>query len=165
MVAGATVPNLVTVGLGQGGQVDVFSSVDADLVVDVVGWFRSGFVGVTPGRVMDTREGLGGLVLEPGASRKLQVAGLAGVPTSGATAVALNVTVVEPTSAGYVTVWPGAERPTASNLNRVSDGGERSVGRLGSDGSVMLFNSSGNTHLVVDVAGWFRCVHPCRQHG
>lgn len=157
MVAGATVPNLVTVGLGQGGQVDVFSSVDADLVVDVVGWFRSGFVGVTPGRVMDTREGLGGLVLEPGASRKLQVAGLAGVPTSGATAVALNVTVVEPTSAGYVTVWPGAERPTASNLNFVAGQTVANavlVG-LGSDGSVMLFNSSGNTHLVVDVAGWF----------
>ncbi len=157
MVAGATVPNLVTVGLGTGGQVDLFSSTDAHLVVDVVGWYASGLVPVTPGRLMDTREGLGGVLLGPGETRELQVAGREGVPATGALAVALNVTVVDPTGAGYLTVWPSGDRPTASNLNFVA---RQTVANavlvgLGSDGKVRLFNSSGTTDVVVDVAGWF----------
>jgi hypothetical protein len=157
MVAGATVPNLVTVGLGTGGQVDLFSSADAHLVVDVVGWYASGLVPVTPGRLMDTREGLGGVVLGPGETRELQVAGREGVPATGALAVALNVTVVEPTGAGFLTVWPSSTRPTASSLNFVAG---RTVANavlvgIGADGKVRLFNSSGTTHVVVDVAGWF----------
>ena len=157
MVAGATVPNLVTVGLGAGGQVDLFSSADAHLVVDVVGWYASGLVPVTPGRLMDTREGLGGVVLGPGDTRELQVAGREGVPATGALAVALNVTVVEPTGAGFLTVWPSGAQPTASNLNFVAG---RTVANavlvgVGADGRIRLFNSSGTTHVVVDVAGWF----------
>ena len=157
MVAGATVPNLVTVGLGTGGQVDLFSSADAHLVVDVVGWYASGLVPVTPGRLMDTREGLGGVVLGPGDTRELQVAGREGVPATGALAVALNVTVVEPTGAGFLTVWPSGTRPTASSLNFIAG---RTVANavlvgVGADGRIRLFNSSGTTHVVVDVAGWF----------
>ena len=157
MTAGLTVPNLVTVGLGTGGRVELFSSVDAHLVVDVVGWYASGLVPVTPGRLMDTRDGLGGLVLGPGETRTVQVTGREGVPVSGAIAVALNVTVVDPSGAGYLTVWPSGTRPTASNLNFV--GGQTVANSvlvgLGTDGKVRLFNSSGTTHLVVDVAGWF----------
>ncbi len=157
MTAGATVPNLVTVGLGAGGQVDLFSSADAHLVVDLVGWYSSGLVPVTPGRLMDTREGLGGLVLGAGETRELQVAGREGVPATGAIAVALNVTVVDPTGAGFLTVWPTATRPTASNLNFV---GLQTIANsvlvgLGPDGKVRIFNSSGTTDVVVDVAGWF----------
>lgn len=157
MVAGATVPNLVTVGLGSGGQVDLFSSADAHLVVDVVGWYASGLVPVTPGRLMDTREGLGGIVLGPGETRELQVAGREGVPATGALAVALNVTVVDPTGAGFLTVWPSGSQPTASSLNFVS--GQTVANAVlvgvGADGRIRLFNSSGSTHVVVDVAGWF----------
>jgi hypothetical protein len=157
MVAGATTPNLVTVGLGSGGRVELFSSTDAHLVVDVVGWYASGLVAVTPSRLMDTREGDGGIVLGPGETRVLAVAGRAGIPATGAIAVALNVTVVDPSSAGFVTVWPSGARPNSSNANFVA-GQTRAnavlVG-LGSDGAVRLFNSSGQTDLVVDVAGWF----------
>ncbi|MEO6156611.1 MAG: hypothetical protein ABIQ39_03165, partial [Ilumatobacteraceae bacterium] len=57
-VAGQTVPNMVIVPVGAGGQVSVFaSSGSVDVVVDVLGWFPTGtgFNGLTPARLMDTR--------------------------------------------------------------------------------------------------------------
>jgi hypothetical protein len=40
-----------------------------------------------------------------------------GIPTSGVYALALNVTVADPTSSGFITVYPdGQSRPIASNL-------------------------------------------------
>ena len=51
---------------------------------------------------------------------QLQVGGVAGVPADAA-AVTLNVTVTNPSAAGFVTVWPcGQPRPLASNLNYVA---------------------------------------------
>src|SRR6185437_1198755 len=68
-----------------------------------------------------------------------------------------NVTATDTTQAGFVTVWPtGATRPTASTLNFVA--GQTipnlAVMQLGSGGDISLFNSQGNTDLIVDVTGW-----------
>ena len=43
--------------------------------------------------------------------------GAAGVPTSGVAAVSLNVTVIDPIGAGFVTVYPCGDRPLTSSLN------------------------------------------------
>jgi hypothetical protein len=73
-----------------------------------------------------------------------------------ATAVVLNVTVVNPTGPGFVTVFPaGADVPNASNLNYV--GGEVvpnlvEVG-TGSMGQAS-FSSQNQTDLVVDLEGY-----------
>jgi len=68
---------------------------------------------IQPTRVMDTRAGQAGPGFGTNETRYLQVSGVAGVP-SEAIAVALNVTVTEPTAPGYVTVWPsGSAVPTA----------------------------------------------------
>jgi hypothetical protein len=87
----------------------------------------SSFVAVTPVRILDTRVGLGlpGPLMSP-IGQNLQVTGE--VPTAtgtqmvvppGATAVVLNVTVVEPGAAGFVSVRPAGTPgpPTTSNLN------------------------------------------------
>jgi hypothetical protein len=81
-------------------------------------------------------------------------------------AVVLNVTAVTPTSMSYMTVWPtGRARPTASNLN-LAPGQNRPnlvVAMVGTNGRVSLFNFRGDTHVVVDVVGWFpnsRCGVP-----
>ncbi len=85
------------------------------------------------------------------------VAGAGGVPSTGAGAVTLNVTVVGPSAAGYLTVFPsGVGLPTASNLNFTA--GEVipnavTVG-LGAGGRISLFNASGTTPVIVDVTGW-----------
>ena len=157
--AGSTVPNLVTVGLGADGGVDVFSSEWAHAVIDVVGWYASGFVPTQPARLADTRDGSGGVILLAGETREIDVAGRGGVPPSGATAVALNVTAAGAWGPGYLTVWPsGAARPVASNLNFATGQtiANAVVVGVGANGRLSVYNSSAATNLVVDVAGWYR---------
>jgi hypothetical protein len=78
-----------------------------------------------------------------------------GVPAN-ATAVVLNVTVVNPIASGYVTAYPaGATQPFASNIDFTA--GEVvpnlvEVG-VGASGDVSLFSSAG-TDVVVDVEGY-----------
>ncbi|MBI4884752.1 MAG: hypothetical protein HY826_11945, partial [Actinobacteria bacterium] len=58
--------------------------------------------------------------LSGGVALNLTIAGRGGVPASGVGSVAVNVTAINPSAAGYLTVWPtGQPRPNASNLNFV----------------------------------------------
>ena len=72
-VADQTVANAVTVAVGTGGAVCVFSLADSHVVVDVTGWYSTPpgliaarFVPVVPARLLDTRTaakvGAGGTV-------------------------------------------------------------------------------------------------------
>jgi hypothetical protein len=118
-----------------------------------------GFVPVAPERILDTRAGFGASGrIGPGGAIDLQVAGRGGVPLTGVDAVALNVTVTEPTAVGFVTAYPaGTTRPLASNLNIVPGQTVPNavVVKLGTLGRVTFYNSSGTTHLIADVAGWY----------
>jgi uncharacterized protein YkwD len=114
---------------------------------------------LTPARIVDTRNGTGltGAV-PPGGAVELQVTGRAGIPTSDVSAVAMTVTVTQPTAAGYVTLYPGGSSPPlAANVNFVA--GETVsnlvVVKVGANGRVGLFNPNGSTHVVIDVAGWY----------
>ena len=162
---GAITPNLVTVKLSSTGAVDLYNNSGAThLLADVVGYYTSsggGFVGLQPARILDTRPGTtAGLSgkFTAGQTRTLQVAGKGGVPTSGATAVVLNVTAVLPSQASFVTLWPaGAARPVTSNLN-LTAGTVRPnlvIVRLSASGAVDLYNNSGSTDLLADVVGYF----------
>lgn len=163
--AGQTIANLVTVPVGVGGKVDIFSQMATDLVADVQGYYvptsaaQAGrFTPVTPTRLLDTREATavhrGPLVA--GESFTLDVAGLAGLPAD-ATAAALNVTVTDSKGSGFWTVFPaGSTRPTASNLNVDGVGStiaNQVIARL-SGGQATVFSQSGG-QLVVDLVGWF----------
>ncbi len=85
------------------------------------------------------------------------------MPTAGrygiapeATSVAANVTVTQPGSGGYVTVWPcGEPKPWASNLNFVAGQTVPNavIAGVGEDGSICLSSTVG-THLVVDIGGY-----------
>lgn len=111
-------------------------------------------------RILDTRNGTGGpkAPIGPGGVLHLQVGGRGGVPTSGASAVVLNVTVTGPTTAGYLTVYPsGTTRPTASSLNFPAKwtGSNMVTVQLGTGGQVDIYNLSGDTQVVVDLSGFF----------
>jgi hypothetical protein len=166
---GQTVPNLVIAKVGSGGQVDVYNAVGStDVVFDVAGWYAdtsstsaSGLYGpLTPVRILDTRNGTGGYSHEvgPGQSIAVQATGVGGVPSSGVSAVVLNVTVTNPSAGSYLTAYPsGAPLPTASNLNF---GPGQTVPNLvevkvGSGGQVNVYNAVGSTDVVIDVAGWY----------
>jgi hypothetical protein len=60
-VSGQTVPNAAIARVSAAGTVCIYVYGEADVIVDVNGWFGSsrGFTGMTPVRVSDTRNGLG----------------------------------------------------------------------------------------------------------
>ena len=163
--AGQTVPNLVTVKVGENGRVDLYNnSGSTHVVADVAGWFGrdpvlgggARFNALPPARILDTRAGSG--KVGPGATLDVQVTGRGEVPVSGVSAVVLNVTVTEPTAASFLTAWPtGRSRPLASNLNFSAGQTVPNLVmvKLGDGGKVSLFNNVGSTHVVVDVAGWY----------
>lgn len=115
-------------------------------------------VPVTPTRLRDTRDAGQG-ALGPGSSLNVPVTGVGPVPGAGSVlAVVLNVTVVDPSQPGFLTVYPtGTERPIASNLNfrpgQVVP--NLVVVKVGNGGMVTLFNSAGQSHVIVDVVGYF----------
>jgi outer membrane protein assembly factor BamB len=165
---GQTVPNLVTVKVGDAGKVNLFNNRGStDVVADVAGWYGtdalgagSGFTTLAPARILDTRSGVGAPAAKrgPGSTLALQVTGVGGVPSTGVSAIVLNVTVTGPTAESFLTAWPaGQAQPLASNLNFLPG---QSVPNLvtvkvGDAGKVNLYNNLGSTDVVADVAGWF----------
>ena len=116
---------------------------------------------VTPFRVVDTRIGLGAPAAKvgPGGTTPVQItgAGSGTVPGSGVTAVVANLTVTEQTSAMYLTAYPGGgARPTTSSVNAVPGRAVPNlvVMQLGPNGTIDVFNSHGDSHVVVDVFGY-----------
>jgi hypothetical protein len=96
--------------------------------------------------------------LAAGVESTMVVVGRGGVPLTGVGAVALNVTVTEPSTASYLTVWPtGSPQPLASNLNFTAGQtvANSVITKVGSNGRISIFNNSGAAHVVVDVLGWF----------
>jgi len=168
-VAHQTVANLVIVAAGCDAMSNLFSSTGpTDVMVDVVGYFKAGenVSPMRPARLLDTRPGFatvdgsgsGAGALPGGSQINLQVAGRAGIPASGVSAVALNVTVANPSQPGFVTAWPTDQpRPLASNLNFVPGQTVPNlvIAKLSGAGQVSLFNSAGTTDIVADAAAWF----------
>jgi hypothetical protein len=118
------------------------------------------FHALTPSRILDTRSGNGAPVgpLGPGATMNLQVTGRGGVPSTGVSAVVVNVTVTDATAMSYLTVYPAGEaRPLAANLNY----GPGQVvpnlftAKVGANGQLSMFNAAGTAQVIADVAGWY----------
>lgn len=122
---------------------------------------KGGFYPVTPCRLVDTRSAPGG-PLPLGANtetRFVLVGGACGIPAT-ATAVALNVTAVEATTAGHLRVYPaGAARPNISTVNYTPGltRANNAIAPLGTDGSVAVYvnQATGTVHAVIDVSGYF----------
>jgi hypothetical protein len=160
-----TVPNLVVATVGSGGSVSMFNSAGSShLVVDVFGYFAPGrgatFRPAGPRRLVDSRIGLGGVSgpLPARSTVQLPVAGLAGIPAAGNPTLVLNITAVDPTDGGFLTVFPsGSPRPWVSSLNVTPHhtAGNMVYTQVGADGGVSVFNQAGETHVIVDLFGWF----------
>src|SRR4029079_11492788 len=99
-----------------------------------------------------------GIPVGPSQTINVPVTGQFGVPSTGVTGVAVNVTVDQPTSSGFLTVWPtGAQQPLASSHNFVAGLtiANLVLAKVGAGGQISIFNNAGNTHVVVDVIGYF----------
>lgn len=161
--------NLVTVGVGAGGKISLFNERgSAHVILDVVGYYSTsaGTIGgrfrpLAPQRLFDTRSGGGGVpsqAVGAGATLRFDVTGAGGVPASGVTAVAMNVTAVGATANSYVTVWPDdALQPNASNINFAAGSTVANlvIMRVPESGIIDFFNESGQVHLLADVVGYY----------
>lgn len=168
-VAGQVIPNLVVVKVGSGttygGKISLANAAGTThVIVDVVGWFGDGTnprgarfqPTAVPARIFDSRSTT---PIGAGLTRDVQVAGGgAGTVPATASAVVMNVTVVSPTASGWLTVYPkGVAQPASSNLNFTTGQVVPNlvVVKVGTNQSVTVFNSTGNTHVIFDVVGWY----------
>jgi hypothetical protein len=165
---GQTIPNQVIVPVSPGSlEVTLFTQSGTHLIVDIVGYYQGGnggfpssaglYVPAGPLRLTDTRPG----AEQVGYGGPKPVAGgsvTVNPSLSSASAVIMNVTLTEATSAGFVTVFPsGTTRPLASNLNATRVGQtipNHTIVALGSDQRAAIFTQNGS-HLIADLLGWF----------
>ncbi|MDQ1422731.1 MAG: hypothetical protein QOD72_229, partial [Acidimicrobiaceae bacterium] len=154
---GQTIANAVTVTLGVGGKVCVYTSTTVHLIVDLDGAYNptgaASLTPLSPLRLLDTRGR--GVKVAAGTVQDVQVAGANGV-TADAVAAVLNVTATgTDDGAGYVTAFPcGTGVPNVSNLNFAEgDTIPNAVTvTIGDGGRVCLFTSNA-IHLIVDLNG------------
>ncbi len=148
--------NLVFISVSVDGFV-IARSMETDVLVDVVGWFTGPsaapstdglFVPEAPRRAWDSRQ-----TFDPIHRGGTVEKRLIDVP---AAAVVANVTVVEPTGWGFMTVSAaGTPVPNVSSVNYRwrQPVAAVSVSRVSDRGVAMT--SFAGVHVLVDVAGWF----------
>lgn len=124
-----------------------------------------GFYTVTPCRAFDTRDPAGpygGPALAPATPRTVTLTSRCSVP-AGATAVSLNVTVVNPTPGGTIAIYPAGlpARPPATSLS-FSPGPTRAnnaMSGLSAAGALVLYSSittaDAPVDVILDVNGYF----------
>ncbi|MCL4433930.1 MAG: IPT/TIG domain-containing protein, partial [Actinobacteria bacterium] len=182
------VTNLVTVPVNtSNGEITVANaaSSNVNLIVDIEGYYAAPgstpaglYNAVTPTRLADSRcsesplpTGITSSYCStiPSANGKLAtlglgqienvtVTGVGGIPSSGVSAVVLNLTAIEPTSSGYLTAFPtGATKAEVStvNFNKGETTPSRVIVKVGSNGQISIYNFSGNTNFAVDVSGYY----------
>lgn len=154
--------NSTIVGVGRDGTIDVYTSTDAAVIVDVSGVFSNAtvatsgrFVPLTPQRVLDGRQP-GAVVgrMEPGSSGTIPLP--AAVPND-ATAVAVNVTSLWATRPGYLSGYAaGGNEPSTSFLNVDGSGSPVAAAVIlpVSAAGFTVVNAAGG-RLAIDVTGYF----------
>ena len=156
---GTITANAAIVSAGASGQVDVFTTSDTDLVIDINGYFAaSGGNGLSlynlrPCRVLDTRNPPG---TPPFSGQKDVNVAASGCGASAAAAFVFNATAVPAGPLDYLTLWPqGDSQPFVSTLN-AEDGaitGNMSIVPT-SNGSISAW-ATDPTQLVLDIFGAF----------
>jgi hypothetical protein len=157
--AGQTISNLVTAAL-VGGKIELqVSAGSARVFVDVNGYYST--PAVTTGDAFHplptARVNVGGTTVTRLADLHLAVAGHAGVPATGATAVAGVVEVSAPSDPGYVRVTPDgvASQTATQEFSRSQTISNAVAVGLSGAGRIQLHMSFGRAKLFVDIAGYF----------
>ncbi|MDQ0242438.1 colicin E5-related ribonuclease [Arthrobacter bambusae] len=144
------------------------SSGTVDILADTSGYYLGGaattpgaFSAQTPFRTMDTRDGTGGVTgpVGPGQTIRVKVTGRGGLPASGVSAVAMNITVANSSSFGAITAFAGGTpQPNTSNLNYATGQivSNFAITPVASDGTIAFTNnSSGTVQIIADTSGYF----------
>ncbi|MBV9222955.1 MAG: choice-of-anchor D domain-containing protein [Acidobacteriaceae bacterium] len=157
--SGAVTANAAIVPAGTNGDISFYATSDADLIIDINGYFGPPGTGglllypLPPCRALDTREATN-TALAGTASVKF-TEGACGTPAT-AQAYVLNATVVPPGDLDYLTLWPDSQtRPVVSTLNAYDGAITSNMAIVPSaNGSINTFVKQ-STHLILDVIGYF----------
>jgi hypothetical protein len=152
--------NAALLPVGADGNLSLFTSNSAHIVVDVSGAFypaasaTSGrYVPTAPARVLDTGAGKGRGLPAGGA---VTVGLPAGVPAD-ATALVLTVTIKGSPTSGYVSIHPaGTTTPNVSALNTDAGNQTRAITQIVpvSPSGLTVYSSAGG-QITLDVSGYF----------
>jgi hypothetical protein len=166
--SGDVVANLVLAKVSPDGTVCVFNRGTTHVVVDVNGYVPEGggFVALPPQRYFESRDAEqfvtfdheyeGGGRLSAGSETGIRIAGRGGIPTN-VTSVMLNVTAVDPSASGHVTLYPcDTDRPLASNLNYAAGDvvANAVFARVNASSNEVCVSTHAETDLIVDVTGY-----------
>ena len=152
---GAITANAAIVPAASNGEISIFVTDDADVVLDINGYFAApsnsglSLYPVTPCRAKDTRP------IPFSQTIIVSVEGPCSLPAT-ALAYVLNATVVPTGELDYLTLWPDGEtQPFVSTLNAVDGSTTSNMAIMPTnDGAVGAF-ASGSTNLILDVSSYF----------
>jgi hypothetical protein len=155
---GVITANASIVPAGVAGAINVYASNDADVAVDINGYFAPAASGglslypLTPCRVLDTRNSSG---LFNGVLTVNVTGSACGVPPVALSFV-FNATVVPPGVLYFLTLWPtGQPQPPVSTLNAFDGSLTSNMAFVpATSGSISAF-SSNSTQMFLDISGYF----------
>lgn len=158
------VAKVVPISTAQTMQIRNDAATPIHVIIDLQGYFGSpdggGGFHVALERIHDTRQGGGPMAYNE--VRTFHVLGQGDMPTSGVGAVSLTLTVVNPTSIGYLRVWADGEpEPTGVSTLNYQTGQNQSNSVMvttaaPATGRIKVRNvGSGTPNLVIDGQGWF----------
>ena len=124
---------------------------------------------LTPTRIYDTRapginSPVGPIATSPaGGTADVTILGQGGIPSGAADvlAVAVSITVVDPTKEGYLQVYPTGSTPGISSVVNYAAGQtvpNLTVLTIGAGGKItvkLVTPSNGTANVLIDVFGWF----------
>jgi hypothetical protein len=154
----AAVGAAIAVSLGAGGILTTSASIGSGE--------RGVYVPIAPCRVFDTRPGGDNVgprqtPLGPGDTFVATVRGTNGnctIPTD-AVGVVMNVAIVNPSSASFLTVYPAdVARPLAANANWVAGQPPLSnavTADISADGKIAFYNLAGTVDVAADIVGYY----------
>lgn len=154
---GAVTPNLVTVQLMRNASTFAVANHGGttDVTIDLVGYYSTAegaaFHQITPARAYDSRTTR---PLPPATPRRVP---LESALPEEAEAVLFNLTGIA-TGDTYLAAYPaGTSRPGTSTLNLApgQTASNQAATGLGAQQGIDVYNHAGNTHVVVDVFGYF----------
>ena len=166
---GAVVANAAIVPAGTSGEISVYVSDSAQVIIDINGYFTTpdanalAFYPLTPCRIADTRAGqgfsgsFGPPQMAANTSRVFPVQSSSCSVPANARAYSLNMTAVPPGPLTYLTTWPtGVTQPVVSTLNAFNGQvvANAAIVPAGTSGEISVYVSNASD-VLIDINGYF----------
>jgi hypothetical protein len=153
---GTVTANAAIVPAGTTGEVSIFVSDAADVILDVNGYFAPLATGglslytTAPCRALDTRP------IPFAGTTVVRVQGSVCAPPTTAEAYVLNATVVPVTSLNYLTLWPSvSSQPVVSTLNADDAAITSNMAIVPTNNGAIDAFADGTTNLILDLSSYF----------